>query len=224
MKLRKCFKQNVYVLIKMLSKEFMYKKANWKSINEKSTAYVSTVKDCCHSAISESNKHLGNKVINQELKKEYKRLVLTQLNNETGNTKEYLKLLHTTKCNNSDLENNTTKYVDAFMKEVKNSYKNLQVLSSQNIIIDSSSKNYILEDSDQIYMSMKQKFDKNINALTLIKDIESRNHNATEEEQKILVQYSGFGGLSIIFNENDEKGRPKDRETLKSIVTKEEYK
>ena len=58
----------------------------------------------------------------------------------------------------------------------------------------------------------------NINAIKLLKKIESENRMATPREQEILAQYSGFGGLGTEFNNNSKRSKE-----LKEILTEDEY-
>ena len=62
------------------------------------------------------------------------------------------------------------------------------------------------------------KFERNIRAIRLLHRLEDENRLATESEQKLLADYSGWGGLSERFDENHS-----DYEELKSILSPEEY-
>ena len=68
----------------------------------------------------------------------------------------------------------------------------------------------------------KERLADNLAALRLLKKLEQENRLATADEQEILAKYVGWGGLSEIFNtENDSYA--KEREELKELVTTEEY-
>ncbi|MCM1277124.1 MAG: hypothetical protein NC299_17480, partial [Lachnospiraceae bacterium] len=79
---------------------------------------------------------------------------------------------------------------------------------------------------------VKEKFAANIAAIETLKRIESRNlnlaadmfkaNNATPDEQKILVGYVGWGGLSQAFDPNN-KAWEKEYRQLKELLTDEEY-
>ncbi|MFX6266234.1 hypothetical protein ABTF63_19330, partial [Acinetobacter baumannii] len=43
-------------------------------------------------------------------------------------------------------------------------------------------------------------FQRNLAAVLVLKNIEREGRSATEEEQKLLRSYSGFGGLSEVFD------------------------
>jgi N12 class adenine-specific DNA methylase/predicted kinase/predicted RNA methylase len=66
--------------------------------------------------------------------------------------------------------------------------------------------------------SAAQKYQDNINAIKLIKTLESENRQATPDERKQLAKYVGFGALSSVF----EKKHVNYAE-LKELLTEEEY-
>ncbi len=69
----------------------------------------------------------------------------------------------------------------------------------------------------------KEKFRRNIAAIETLKQIESENRIATPDEQKILSQYVGWGGLADAFDET--KGNWADEYTqLKDLLTDDEYR
>ncbi len=63
------------------------------------------------------------------------------------------------------------------------------------------------------------KYSRNIRAIRLIHTLEEENRLATESEQKILADYSGWGGLANSFDEGNS-----NYEELKSLLIDEEYK
>ena len=69
----------------------------------------------------------------------------------------------------------------------------------------------------------KEKFRRNIAAIETLKQIENENRIATPEEQQVLSQYVGWGGLADAFDES--KGNWSDEYVqLKGLLTDEEYK
>ena len=68
----------------------------------------------------------------------------------------------------------------------------------------------------------KEKFWRNIKAIATLKQIESENRNATPEEQHILSQYVGWGGLADAFD-TDKAGWRVEYDELKGVLTPEEY-
>lgn len=67
------------------------------------------------------------------------------------------------------------------------------------------------------------RFEKNIEAIKTLKQIESENRNATPEEQYILSQYVGWGGLADFFD-IDADGYLEQKQELKELLTEDEYK
>ena len=68
----------------------------------------------------------------------------------------------------------------------------------------------------------KEKFWRNIKAIATLKQIESENRNATPEEQHILSQYVGWGGLADAFD-TDKAGWRAEYDELKGVLSPEEY-
>ena len=70
--------------------------------------------------------------------------------------------------------------------------------------------------------SPKEKFRRNIEAIRTLKKIEGENRTATPEEQKILSQYVGWGGLADAFDESKSAWAGEYQE-LKSLLSDAEY-
>ena len=68
----------------------------------------------------------------------------------------------------------------------------------------------------------KEKFRRNIEAIKVIQKCEEENRLATKEEQKILAQYVGWGGLSDAFDNRKDNWHT-EYEELKELLTEEEY-
>ena len=69
----------------------------------------------------------------------------------------------------------------------------------------------------------KSRFEENIKAIKLLKQLELKNRNATNEEQKILSHYVGWGGIPDVFDERKENWQ-EERNSLKLLLTDDEYK
>ena len=67
----------------------------------------------------------------------------------------------------------------------------------------------------------KERFRNNINAIRVLKTCEQENRYATKEEQEILSNYVGWGGLSNAF---DPDKWSNEYDELKSLLTEEEYR
>ena len=68
----------------------------------------------------------------------------------------------------------------------------------------------------------KEKFWRNIKAIATLKQIEQEERYATPEEQQLLSQYVGWGGLSDAFDQNKPAWAAEYSE-LKGLLTPEEY-
>ncbi len=68
----------------------------------------------------------------------------------------------------------------------------------------------------------KEKFKRNIDAIRTLEKIEGENRIATPEEQKILSQYVGWGGLADAFDESKSAWAGEYQE-LKSLLSDAEY-
>lgn len=81
---------------------------------------------------------------------------------------------------------------------------------------------YRIEDLEHGSGTAKEKFRKNIEAISLLKQLEADNRLATPEEQKVLAAYVGWGGLSDAFDES-KSAWASEYEELKSLLSPEEY-
>ncbi len=68
----------------------------------------------------------------------------------------------------------------------------------------------------------KARYQWNIEAIRLLKQIEYENRAAKKEEQEILSRYVGWGGISQVFDEQNETWK-KEYQELKSLLSKAEY-
>ena len=68
----------------------------------------------------------------------------------------------------------------------------------------------------------KEKFWRNIKAIATLKQIEQENRHATVEEQHLLSQYVGWGGLADAFDQ-DKPAWAAEYSELKELLTPEEY-
>ena len=68
----------------------------------------------------------------------------------------------------------------------------------------------------------KQKFARNIEAIQTLRILEQEHRGATAEEQQVLSQYVGWGGLADVFDPNKENWSAEYTQ-LKGLLTEEEY-
>lgn len=69
----------------------------------------------------------------------------------------------------------------------------------------------------------KEKVRRNIDAIKVLRKLEDEDRLASSEEQKILAEYIGWGGLPDVFDENKANWSEEYKE-LKELLTDEEYK
>jgi len=85
-------------------------------------------------------------------------------------------------------------------------------------------QDYVIATQEDVIVdtSKKSRFNKNIDAIKTLLQIEKENRQATYQEQKILAQYVGWGGLAEAFDKY--KSDWKDEHTLlKEILSEKEY-
>lgn len=68
----------------------------------------------------------------------------------------------------------------------------------------------------------KAKYSANVTAIKTLKQIEAEHRHATAEEQEILAQYSGWGGIADAFDP-DKENWSKEYAELKDLLTDREY-
>jgi len=81
-------------------------------------------------------------------------------------------------------------------------------------------RNFRITDDNLGIGSPKEKFHNNVEAIKLLKQLESENRLSTPEEQQMLSKYVGWGGLSDAF---DESKWPKEYQMLKNLLDEDEY-
>ena len=82
---------------------------------------------------------------------------------------------------------------------------------------------FIITDDNLGIGTPKEKYQRNIEAIKVLKKCEEEDRFATPEEQRVLAEYVGWGGLSQAFDENNIQWSNEYKE-LKSLLTEEEYK
>ena len=82
--------------------------------------------------------------------------------------------------------------------------------------------NYHIKNDNLGEGTPRQKVLRNIEAIKLLNKLESENRLANNEEQEILSQYVGWGGLPDVFDETKDNWHEEYME-LKSLLTDEEY-
>lgn len=89
-------------------------------------------------------------------------------------------------------------------------------------IPESNRNNFKITDDNLGVGGQKEKYARNIDAIKVLKKCEEENRYATVEEQKVLSQYVGWGGLADAFNK-DKPEWSKEYNELKELLNDEEY-
>ena len=124
-----------------------------------------------------------------------------------------------TKKDDTSAEENKDNKEDVILEKIKSDEKNgeNESLEKQKPI------NYKYNLEDEIGVGgLKTKFRNNVEAIKTLKVIESENRLATEDEQRILAKYVGWGGMPQAFDMN-AGGWNNEYAELKSLLTPEEY-
>lgn len=79
-------------------------------------------------------------------------------------------------------------------------------------------RNYHITDTELGIGTPTEKYQNNITAIRLLKELESENRLATAEEQAVLAKYVGWGGLADCFSETN-----RNYVELKGLLTEEEF-
>ena len=89
-------------------------------------------------------------------------------------------------------------------------------------IAQSKRYNFRITDMELGIGGAKVKYQNNVNAINLLKSLESEGRLATPEEQEILSKYVGWGGLAQAFDENNSQWSNEYKE-LQELLSIEEY-
>ena len=98
----------------------------------------------------------------------------------------------------------------------------LHVEPQQSEIPAPPARNFRITDEHLGEGGPKQKFARNIEAIRTLQTLENENRNATPEEQEILSQYVGWGGLADAFDP-DKDSWAKEYKELKGLLSEDEY-
>ena len=82
--------------------------------------------------------------------------------------------------------------------------------------------NYHIDNNNLGVGTPKQKFRRNVDAIKILKQCDEENRYATKEEQEILAEYVGWGGLADAFDPQNDSWSEEYKE-LKNLLTEKEY-
>ena len=92
----------------------------------------------------------------------------------------------------------------------------------ENRVNATPAENYVITNDNLGTGGQKEKFWRNIKAIATLKQIEREERHATPEEQHLLSQYVGWGGLADAFDQGKSAWATEYSE-LKELLTPEEY-
>lgn len=87
---------------------------------------------------------------------------------------------------------------------------------------EANASNFHITDDALGVGTQKEKFGKNVEAIKLLKQLEIEHRYATPQEQEILSQYVGWGGLSDAFDERKSNWST-EYQVLRELLSSEEY-
>lgn len=111
--------------------------------------------------------------------------------------------------------------INEFYELYKSNSKNFKKEKTEDSNLEKT--NYHISDDYIKPYNLKLKYKENIEAIKLLKTIESENRLATAEEQTILAKYNSWGGLAKCFDSKAIDWQEEYKE-IKEILTEEEYK
>lgn len=98
-----------------------------------------------------------------------------------------------------------------------------EIVNTANTTITGVPNEYVYNGTYEYSVGEKGKYNDNVNAIKILKDIEKEKRYATPQEQKELAKYVGFGGVYNAFNPDNSSWK-KEYNELKDLLTEEEYK
>ena len=119
-----------------------------------------------------------------------------------------------------------TEYEDEkWMYEQRINTDNSKKISNEEMIVnqDIEKINYHIENNTLGEGTPKEKVARNIEAIKTLKKLEQEDRLANKEEQEVLAQYVGWGGLPDVFDPNKDNWN-KEYKELKELLTDDEYK
>lgn len=121
------------------------------------------------------------------------------------------------------IENNIEKLDIEIKKQVKPKRTKIQDYVLHPEIPINERNNFKINNENLGVGTPREKFAKNVAAIQVLKKCENENRYATLEEQEILSNYVGWGGLQQAFDEKDSSWTNEYR-ILKELLTEDEYK
>lgn len=104
---------------------------------------------------------------------------------------------------------------ESFLRQVMNRSEGISPIEEK--------RNYCITDSHLGEGLPREKIHQNIEAITLLKELERNEQAPSLEQKEILSRYVGWGGLADIFDDSREKYHV-EREKLHTLLTEDEYR
>lgn len=96
---------------------------------------------------------------------------------------------------------------------------NLNPVSSET----NPSENYVFTDEDRIGLgSLGEKFNDNLQAIKVVRELQAENRNATSDERRMLARYVGWGGLKGVFDPENKQWK-RQHVALRSLLNDVEW-
>ena len=111
---------------------------------------------------------------------------------------------------------------DGLTPEAKKLHEEVTEQVAQQSTEQPKGRNFVIGESLDLPNGEKSRYKANIEAIRLVKQLESESRYATEAEQAILSKYVGWGGLANAFDERKAEWAKEFKE-LKELLTDEEY-
>ena len=131
-------------------------------------------------------------------------------------------------CDNVQREVSFKELSDSFLKYFKDEYMDIEKQRAKEkldtVTQSNQQHNFHITDDTSLnsWGGEKTRYNKNIEAIKLLHDLENSGRTATAEEQQVLAQYAGWGGVSKAFDPNNTSWE-KEYNELKELLTPEEY-
>ena len=108
------------------------------------------------------------------------------------------------------------------VSKVLDAYEEFHQKVMEQPIIEETAGNYHILNDELGLGTPREKCERNMEAIRLLKEIEGANRGATASEQEILSNYVGWGGIPMVFDSAKENWR-EEYNSLKELLTPEEY-
>ena len=135
--------------------------------------------------------------------------------------REEIKVQEKTENKQDKVENTNNETIINIPKVRKN--KNIEYFDLHPEVPAEERNNFKITDDNLGIATAKEKFKNNVEAIKVLKKCEEENRYATKEEQQILSNYVGWGGLKSAF-ESDNSSWSEEYAELKNLLTEAEYK